>query len=162
MFSILSFFLFTVSNGLQRFAEQPKYAEVNPGEDALLTCKIFDKRGSCSWQKDNKVMLFYFLLNRCDYMKFCGSLEPRRGFQRIAFYYLWVFVTNIESFRLDLWISQAYFTENANFMEFESFNKSLAYYRLVAANIYTTGLISCIHSLCTMYNRSKYHSVWQN
>lgn len=55
------FFLFflvlfnVASNGLQRFAEQPKYTEVNPGEDALLTCKIIDKRGSCSWQKDNKV-----------------------------------------------------------------------------------------------------------
>ncbi|XP_031638814.1 hemicentin-2 isoform X1 [Contarinia nasturtii] len=45
--------------GLQRFAEQPKYTEVNPGEDALLTCKIIDKRGSCSWQKDNKPVGIY-------------------------------------------------------------------------------------------------------
>lgn len=49
------FFSLPGTYGLQRFAEQPKYTEVNPGEDALLTCKIIDKRGSCSWQKDNKV-----------------------------------------------------------------------------------------------------------
>ncbi|CAD6996166.1 unnamed protein product, partial [Ceratitis capitata] len=36
------------------FSEQPKYTEVNPGQDALLTCKVIDKRGTCSWQKDNK------------------------------------------------------------------------------------------------------------
>lgn len=46
---------FSESLGFQRFAEQPKYTEVNPGQDALLTCKIIDKRGSCSWQKNNKV-----------------------------------------------------------------------------------------------------------
>lgn len=45
----------TDSQGFQRFSEQPKYTEVNPGQDALLTCKITDHRGSCSWQKDNKV-----------------------------------------------------------------------------------------------------------
>ncbi|XP_037038558.1 hemicentin-2 isoform X1 [Bradysia coprophila] len=43
----------------QRFAEQPKYTEVNPGQDALLTCKIIDKRGTCSWQKDNKPVGIY-------------------------------------------------------------------------------------------------------
>jgi hypothetical protein len=41
--------------GLQRFDKQPEYTEVNPGEDALMTCKVFNKRGTCSWQKDNKV-----------------------------------------------------------------------------------------------------------
>lgn len=50
------------SFGLQKFVEQPKYTEVNPGEDALLTCKIIDKRGSCSWQKDNKVCKCYVIL----------------------------------------------------------------------------------------------------
>jgi hypothetical protein len=44
-------------NGLQRFDKQPEYTEVNPGQDALMTCKVFNKRGSCSWQKDNKVRL---------------------------------------------------------------------------------------------------------
>lgn len=33
----------------------PTYTEVNPGEDALLKCRISDKKGVCSWQKDNKV-----------------------------------------------------------------------------------------------------------
>uniref|UniRef100_T1GFM3 Ig-like domain-containing protein n=1 Tax=Megaselia scalaris TaxID=36166 RepID=T1GFM3_MEGSC len=42
-------------NCFQRFAEYPKYTEVNPGQDALLTCKVIDKRGTCSWQKDNKI-----------------------------------------------------------------------------------------------------------
>ncbi|XP_065093433.1 uncharacterized protein LOC135714094, partial [Ochlerotatus camptorhynchus] len=47
------------SVGLQRFAEQPKYTEVNPGQDALLVCKVIDKRGVCSWQKDNKPVGIY-------------------------------------------------------------------------------------------------------
>jgi len=42
-------------SGLQRFDKQPEYTEVNPGEDVLMTCKVFNKRGTCSWQKDNKV-----------------------------------------------------------------------------------------------------------
>ncbi|GBP48488.1 hypothetical protein EVAR_16157_1 [Eumeta japonica] len=41
-------------NCIQRFAERPCYTEVNPGEDALLKCRIADKKGVCSWQKDNK------------------------------------------------------------------------------------------------------------
>lgn len=45
---------------LQRFSEQPVYTEVNPRQDALLTCKVIDKRGSCSWQKDNKVIAAAF------------------------------------------------------------------------------------------------------
>ncbi|KXJ84278.1 hypothetical protein RP20_CCG014296 [Aedes albopictus] len=45
--------------GLQRFAEQPKYTEVNPGQDGLLVCKVIDKRGVCSWQKDNKPVGIY-------------------------------------------------------------------------------------------------------
>lgn len=55
MISIFRFVFISASLGLQKFVEQPKYTEVNPGEDALLTCKITEKRGSCSWQKDNKV-----------------------------------------------------------------------------------------------------------
>ncbi|XP_067635504.1 uncharacterized protein [Eurosta solidaginis] len=46
-------------NCFQRFSEQPKYTEVNPGQDALLTCKVIDKRGTCSWQKDNKPVGIY-------------------------------------------------------------------------------------------------------
>ncbi|XP_055635202.1 irregular chiasm C-roughest protein isoform X2 [Toxorhynchites rutilus septentrionalis] len=52
-------FLVKGSVGLQRFAEQPKYTEVNPGQDALLVCKVIDKRGVCSWQKDNKPVGIY-------------------------------------------------------------------------------------------------------
>lgn len=50
---ILSFV--TEVHCVQRFEQQPSYTEVNPGQDALLVCKVFNKRGSCSWQKDNKV-----------------------------------------------------------------------------------------------------------
>lgn len=42
-------------DAVQRFIEMPTYTEVNPGEDALLKCRISDKKGVCSWQKDNKV-----------------------------------------------------------------------------------------------------------
>ncbi|KPJ19927.1 Kin of IRRE-like protein 3, partial [Papilio machaon] len=45
--------------GLQRFLEEPSYTEVNPGEDALLICRISDKRGICSWQKDYKPVGMY-------------------------------------------------------------------------------------------------------
>ncbi|KAG5681586.1 hypothetical protein PVAND_011002 [Polypedilum vanderplanki] len=48
-----------VTNGLQRFSEQPKYTEVNPNQDALLVCKVIDRRGTCSWQKDNKPVGMY-------------------------------------------------------------------------------------------------------
>lgn len=54
-----SFFRFTVTDGLQRFSEQPKYTEVNPNQDALLQCKVIDRRGTCSWQKDNKPVGMY-------------------------------------------------------------------------------------------------------
>jgi hypothetical protein len=40
---------------VQRFDRQPQYTEVNPGEDARLTCTVQHKRGHCSWQKDGKV-----------------------------------------------------------------------------------------------------------
>lgn len=53
------FFFFTAANGLQRFSEQPKYTEVNPNQDALLVCKVIDRRGTCLWQKDNKPVGMY-------------------------------------------------------------------------------------------------------
>ncbi|XP_058119273.1 uncharacterized protein LOC131261290 [Anopheles coustani] len=56
---IISAIYVKVTIGLQRFAEQPKYTEVNPGQDALLVCKVIDKRGVCSWQKDNKPVGIY-------------------------------------------------------------------------------------------------------
>lgn len=54
-FSFNAFKFITGLLAIQRFEQQPSYTEVNPGQDALLVCKIFNKRGSCSWQKDNKV-----------------------------------------------------------------------------------------------------------
>ncbi|XP_045517850.1 hemicentin-2 [Pieris brassicae] len=46
-------------DAVQRFVEFPTYTEVNPGEDALLKCRISDKKGVCSWQKDNKPVGIY-------------------------------------------------------------------------------------------------------
>ncbi|XP_037868186.1 hemicentin-1 isoform X2 [Bombyx mori] len=46
-------------HAVQRFVEMPSYTEVNPGEDALLKCRISEKRGVCSWQKDNKPVGIY-------------------------------------------------------------------------------------------------------
>ncbi|XP_045536543.1 hemicentin-1-like [Papilio machaon] len=48
-----------IVGGVQRFSELPTYTEVNPGEDALLKCRISDKKGICSWQKDNKPVGIY-------------------------------------------------------------------------------------------------------
>ncbi|KAH8292457.1 hypothetical protein KR054_010297, partial [Drosophila jambulina] len=50
---------FAGTDSFQRFSEQPKYTEVNPAQDTLLTCKVIDKRGTCSWQKDNKPVGIY-------------------------------------------------------------------------------------------------------
>ncbi|XP_035440175.2 hemicentin-1 isoform X1 [Spodoptera frugiperda] len=49
----------TCVDAVQRFIEMPTYTEVNPGEDALLKCRISDKKGVCSWQKDNKPVGIY-------------------------------------------------------------------------------------------------------
>ena len=40
----------------QSFDEHPRYSEVNPGEDLVLTCRIFEKsrNSQCIWQKDGK------------------------------------------------------------------------------------------------------------
>ncbi|EEB19725.1 hypothetical protein Phum_PHUM586020 [Pediculus humanus corporis] len=43
-----------LTSGLQKFDKQPEYTEVNPGEDVKLTCTILNKKGTCSWQKNNK------------------------------------------------------------------------------------------------------------
>ncbi|XP_026327512.1 irregular chiasm C-roughest protein isoform X2 [Hyposmocoma kahamanoa] len=57
---ILFFFTSMVAvDAIQRFIEMPTYTEVNPGEDALLKCRISDKKGVCSWQKDNKPVGIY-------------------------------------------------------------------------------------------------------
>ncbi|XP_045536532.1 kin of IRRE-like protein 3 [Papilio machaon] len=59
---ILTAFICSVAvkvDAVQRFVELPTYTEVNPGEDALLKCRISDKKGICSWQKDNKPVGIY-------------------------------------------------------------------------------------------------------
>ncbi|XP_013145354.1 PREDICTED: hemicentin-2-like isoform X2 [Papilio polytes] len=59
---ILAAFICAVAvkvDAVQRFVELPTYTEVNPGEDALLKCRISDKKGVCSWQKDNKPVGIY-------------------------------------------------------------------------------------------------------
>ena len=42
--------------GRQSFDEHPKYAEVNPGEDVVMICRVFEKNrnSQCIWQKDGK------------------------------------------------------------------------------------------------------------
>ncbi|KAL9887979.1 irregular chiasm C-roughest protein-like isoform 4-T17 [Glossina fuscipes fuscipes] len=59
VYAVISLICIQGINCFQRFSEQPKYTEVNPGQDALLTCKVIDKRGTCSWQKDNKPVGIY-------------------------------------------------------------------------------------------------------
>ncbi|KAE8747762.1 hypothetical protein FOCC_FOCC005585, partial [Frankliniella occidentalis] len=44
---------------LQTFEQPPSYTEVNPDSDVKLVCKIYNKRGHCSWQKDNKPVGMY-------------------------------------------------------------------------------------------------------
>jgi hypothetical protein len=53
------FYMLAVSGarGQQVFDEQPRFTEVNPGSDVILTCRIYSKQGDCSWQKDNVVSL---------------------------------------------------------------------------------------------------------
>jgi len=51
------FLSFAGSQGAQQFEKQPTYTEVNPGEETFLSCKIYQKKGQCSWQKDGKVSL---------------------------------------------------------------------------------------------------------
>uniref|UniRef100_A0A8D8Z044 Kin of IRRE-like protein 3 n=1 Tax=Cacopsylla melanoneura TaxID=428564 RepID=A0A8D8Z044_9HEMI len=45
---------------LQTFDREPVSTEVNPGSDTKLDCKVLNKKGSCSWQKDNKPVGIYF------------------------------------------------------------------------------------------------------
>jgi hypothetical protein len=51
----ITFLFLAAVDAAQQFEKQPEYNEVNPGQESRLTCKIFNKKGQCSWQKDNKV-----------------------------------------------------------------------------------------------------------
>lgn len=53
-FNITFFFIF-ISDGIQKFIEAPSPTEVSPDKDVVIRCKIQNRRGTCSWQKDNKV-----------------------------------------------------------------------------------------------------------
>ncbi|XP_066948051.1 irregular chiasm C-roughest protein-like isoform X2 [Macrobrachium rosenbergii] len=39
---------------VQTWNQEPSRTEVNPGGNAVLACKIYNKQGTCSWQKDGK------------------------------------------------------------------------------------------------------------
>uniref|UniRef100_A0A0K2SZJ5 Ig-like domain-containing protein n=2 Tax=Lepeophtheirus salmonis TaxID=72036 RepID=A0A0K2SZJ5_LEPSM len=44
------------AQGRQSFEDRPLYTEVNPGDDTILLCRIFEKsrNSDCIWQKDGK------------------------------------------------------------------------------------------------------------
>ncbi|XP_043221154.1 kin of IRRE-like protein 3 isoform X1 [Amphibalanus amphitrite] len=42
----------SAAGALQTFEQQPQYTEVNPGQTTVLHCKVYNKAGQCSWQKD--------------------------------------------------------------------------------------------------------------
>ena len=48
--------LFNLVDGRQSFDREPDDRQVNPGEDSVLACRIFDKHrnSQCIWQKDGK------------------------------------------------------------------------------------------------------------
>lgn len=51
---LVALFSFEGCDAVQTFQEEPRYTEVNPGDSALLTCKVYNMRGQCSWQKDGR------------------------------------------------------------------------------------------------------------
>ncbi|KAG8201035.1 hypothetical protein JTE90_002711 [Oedothorax gibbosus] len=44
------------SHAAQQFEIKPTAVEVNPGDTAMLTCKVHNRQGECAWLKDGKVM----------------------------------------------------------------------------------------------------------
>lgn len=52
-------FLFLSLLGLhcaQQFEVKPSAVEVNPGDSALLMCKVHNRQGECAWLKDGRVV----------------------------------------------------------------------------------------------------------
>lgn len=41
--------------GTQTWNQEPSRTEVNPEGNVVLACKVYNKQGTCSWQKDGKV-----------------------------------------------------------------------------------------------------------
>lgn len=48
--------LVSSSQARQSFNQEPSYLEVNPGENAVMACRVFEKHrnSDCIWQKDGK------------------------------------------------------------------------------------------------------------
>ncbi len=46
----------TASEARQRFDREPEQREVNPGENTVMTCRVYEKdsKSICIWQKDGK------------------------------------------------------------------------------------------------------------
>ena len=46
-------------HGLQHWQEQPRYTEVNPTGQVVMTCRIDGKQGECRWEKDGSPIGIY-------------------------------------------------------------------------------------------------------
>ena len=51
--------LFGSAYGLQKWAQQPRYQEVNPRGTIVLPCVILNKKGECRWEKDGTPVGIY-------------------------------------------------------------------------------------------------------
>ncbi|XP_045117704.1 irregular chiasm C-roughest protein-like isoform X1 [Portunus trituberculatus] len=51
---LLLFLLLQGCFGTQTWNQEPVRTEVNPEGNAVLACKVYNKQGTCSWQKDGK------------------------------------------------------------------------------------------------------------
>ncbi|EEC00453.1 secreted protein, putative, partial [Ixodes scapularis] len=51
-FSLAYRFIAVKSKSVQKFLEEPKDTEVNPGEDVTLRCVVENRRGNCAWLMD--------------------------------------------------------------------------------------------------------------
>ena len=47
------------ASGLQKWAQQPRYQEVNPRGTIVLPCVILNKKGECRWEKDGTPVGIY-------------------------------------------------------------------------------------------------------
>ena len=59
-FVIVASFCIVISESRQTFDQEPDTLEVNPGEDVILRCRIFDKNPNsiCNWQKNGYPIRF--------------------------------------------------------------------------------------------------------
>ncbi len=47
------------AESLQKWAQQPRYQEVNPRGTIVLPCVILNKKGECRWEKDGTPVGIY-------------------------------------------------------------------------------------------------------